>query len=68
MICFKRLTEELKEAIDYWKEYKGETVRIEKTRVKLHNRGPQETIKITHWVEGTVSKVMTLPPGFLWLC
>jgi hypothetical protein len=59
------LTEEVKEAIDYWKEYKGELVRIEHTQIEVRDVSPPKTVKTTYGVEGTIIKVMTLPAGFL---
>ena len=61
----KGLTEEVKEAIDYWSEYRGELVRIEHTQLEVDEKNPHGAMKTTYGVEGTVKKVMTLPPGFL---
>lgn len=55
------LTDELKNAIDYWRRYSGERIRIERTTIL--NDGYQREIKIG--VEGEVTDVIDLPPGFL---
>ncbi|WP_148414169.1 hypothetical protein [Haloferax sp. KTX1] len=59
------LTDGVMKSIDYWKEYRGQVVRIEQTEFEVRDGDPQKTTRITHGVEGTVAKVMTLPPGFL---
>ncbi|WP_152420908.1 hypothetical protein [Halorubrum coriense] len=61
----KGLTEGVKKAIDYWKEYRGESVRIEYTQIEVSSEDPTEATKVTYGIEGDIKKVMTLPPGFL---
>jgi len=60
-----KLTDEIKEAFDYWTEYRGEEIRIEYTQLEADADNPKTPVKITHGVEGTVSNVMSLPPGFV---
>lgn len=59
------LAKESKKAIDYWREYRGQTVRVEYTELEYPEGDPQNGLKTTHGVIGEVSKVMALPPGFL---
>lgn len=59
------LAQESKKAIDYWRRYKDEQIRIEYTQLQVPEASPQDIIKTTHGITGVVSKVMALPPGFL---
>jgi len=59
------LAKESKKAIEYWRKYKGRTVRIEETELEVSEAAPQDSPRTVHGVEGTVSEVMALPPGFL---
>jgi len=60
-----KLAQESKEAIDYWKEYKDERIRIERVSFSPQYATTSEAKRVRHGVEGTVEKVMTLPPGFV---
>lgn len=59
------LTHEIKEGIDYWKDYKGETIRIEDVNVTLGDGTASSAVHTTNAIRGEVEKVMTLPPGFV---
>lgn len=58
-------TEEVKKAIDYWKSYKGQTIRIERVQIDAMETPEKPDKKTKYGVEGTVSEVMALPPGFV---
>ncbi|WP_157526055.1 hypothetical protein [Halorientalis sp. IM1011] len=60
------IANEAKNAIDYWREYKGKRIRIERVKVTDIGSGNiQQKRKNIHGIEGTVEKVMSLPPGFV---
>lgn len=56
---------EVKKAIDYWKSYKGNTIRIEWIQIDAMEASEKPDKKTKYGVEGIVDDVMTLPPGFV---
>ena len=59
------LTDEIKDAIDYWREYKGQEIRVERVSYNKKIDSNQVGEKEVFGVQGTVEKVMSLPPGFV---
>jgi len=51
------------EYIEYWREHKGERIVIRKSSIQRKERdGIRQT---SHVIRGTVSNVLSLPPGFV---
>lgn len=59
------LADEAKDAIDYWKEYREERIRVERVAVASEVGSVQSPDKDIYGIQGTVEKVMSLPPGFV---
>lgn len=64
LLALQGLAGQISEKIEYWREYEGRTVTIE----YVEYFGDEHMIhptKLTYGVEGTISDVRSLPPGFM---
>jgi len=59
------LVENASDYIEYWREHKGEEVVIREHRINAGERGRGEIKQTSYVTRGTVSRVLSLPPGFV---
>ncbi|WP_436931504.1 hypothetical protein [Halosimplex halobium] len=56
------LAQETKKAIEYWKDYKNQEIRIEQVSATVS--GSDEK-RLRYGLQGTVVDVLSMPPGFV---
>jgi len=59
------LADEIGKTVEYMQKYRDKRIRIEYTEIAADADEPKNPVTVTHGIEGTVVKVMSLPPGFI---